>query len=74
VAALQRRGMEQEHPLVFGDGDAAPAVPKRDATHAAMERQTAAVQKILKALAPLPPEGQMRVIRAAAALFGISLP
>jgi hypothetical protein len=67
--------MEQEHPLVFGEVDGtSPAAPTRDATHAAMERQTAAVQKILKALAPLPPEGRMRVIRAAAALYGVALP
>ena len=65
--------MEQEHPLAFGDGEGAAALA-RDATHAAMERQTAAVQKILKALAPLPPEGRMRVIRAAAALYGVALP
>jgi hypothetical protein len=66
--------MEHEHPLVFGDGDAAPAAPTHVEVHAAMERQTAAVQKILKALAPLPPEGRMRVIRAAAALYGVALP
>jgi hypothetical protein len=67
--------MEHEHPLVFGDGDGTkPAAHTRDEVHAAMERQTAAVQKILKALAPLPPEGRMRVIRAAAALYGVALP
>jgi hypothetical protein len=64
--------MEHEHPLVF-DGDGTASLT-RDAVHAAIERQTGALQKILKALAPLPPEGRMRVIRAAAALYGVALP
>jgi len=69
--------MEQEHPLVFGDGNATltsggpVAAPD---PHDGMKRQTDAVRKILAALEPLPPEGRMRVIRAAAALFGVALP
>jgi hypothetical protein len=64
--------MEHEHPLVFA-GDGADPV-ELDRRGSAIERQSAALQKILKALDALPPEGRMRVIRAAAALYGVALP
>ena len=64
--------METEHPLLSGDGADASEKPERRA--GGMRQQALAVKRILTLLEPLPAEGRARVIRAAAALFGVGIP